>query len=517
MDHGFTNEHFQLLRKWKNHHYDGENSQHVHAYERLREAYAATQAWADSLQARLFPHGEIEIHKAVINQGHVFSPYTWAKIYPSPAAPRVLAFTVGVDEDGFTVKIDRVGTTPVRAAYEALRAGPNAHSPFGEVLAIADGLKLSFEELVDWSAKAIGRFRMSYEEVLERIGLGAPQLTMVSDEAASRAAFASWRNALLDGAVRRGSLFWLLEGGIVFRPRRSGRTADDDRMELGVDPTGRNWAVQINEPRIAGDHNSLSAIGLSAGGERFLLRQGFLRPNETGGRTIAGEEFVGRTGLAPAAVEATGLAGRRQWFRVCSLDSNPEQMRIATSRFVDRCAAARASDDAGEPPLDVAADNLFSGAEAGGSYTRRAREAEGERTIVRSHGAVWLALADLIFGAGLRIRKGRHPLGFEVDAEIDGGAVQPLLVEIKTAVSAGDIHGGVGQLHLYPKLIPRLATYRRALLLPGIPAVQVRAAVEGCGIEVHSFKLEEREGQPPRVTFSGPFLSRCGLESPAEA
>lgn len=511
MDHGFTNEHFQLLRKWKNHHYDGTNDQQVQAYGRLREAYAATAAWANSLQARLFPDGEVEIRKSVINQGHVFSPYTWAKIYPSPAAPRALALTVGIDEDGFTVKVDTVGSTPARAAYEALRAGANAGSPFGEVLAIADGLKLSFEELVEWSAMAIGRFRMSYEEVLQRIGLGAPKLTLVSDEAASRAAFARWRSALLGGSVHRGNLFWLLEGGIVFRPGRSGRTADDDRMELGVDPTGRTWAVQINEPRIAGNHNSLSAIGLSVGGERFLLRQGFLRPNEPGGRTISGAEFVARTGLAPAAVEAEGLAARRQWFRVCSLDSSPEEMRLATSRFVDRCAAARASGDAGEPPMGPGADDLFSGGEAGGSYTRRARGAEEERTILRRHGAVWLALAEVLLAAGLRIRKGRHPLGYEVDAEIDGGKAHPLLVEIKSGASAGDVHGGVGQLHLYPRLIPRLAKYKRALLLPRLPAEEVRRAVQGCDIEIHTFELEEREGDTPRISFSPEFLALCGV------
>lgn len=512
MDHGFTREHFDLLRRWASHHYDGGNAAHVLARARLAEAYQATEDWADALQSRLFPRGKVDIRKAPINQGHVFSPYTWAKIYPAPSSPMELAYTVGIDADGFTVKIDTVGRTPVRPAYEALRAGPNAKSPFGAVLPSAEGLNLSFEQLVDWSTEAIGGFRMSYEEVLERIGLGVPELALVTDEAVSRGAFAIWRRALLDSAVRRGTLYWLLEGGIVLRPGRSGRTPGDDRMELGTDPTGRSWAVQINEPRIAGDHNSLSAIALSPGGERFLLRQGFLRPNEQGGHTISGAEFVSRTGLAPVRVRAEGLAARRQWFTVCTLESSPEEMRLATSRFVDRCAAARASADAGEAPGDAGLDDLFSSGESGDSYTRRARAADEARTIRRRHGAVWLQLAGLLTGSGINIRKGRHPLGYEVDAEIEGGGTPPLLVEIKTSVSAGDIHSGVGQLHLYPRLLQRLAGYERALLLPKMPAPEVRQAVERCGIAIHTYDLTE-EGGVVAVSFSSDFLRRCGVNA----
>jgi len=510
MDHGFTREHFDLLRRWQGHHFDASDRGKVHAYARLKEAYLATEAWAAALQNRLFPLGRMDIRKAPINQGHAFSRYTWARIYPAPSSPKELAFTVGIDTDGFIVKVDTVGNPPVRPAYEALRGPSNEGSPFAEILSISNGLKLSFEQLVEWSAEAISNFRMGYEGVLQHIGLKVPKLTLITDDATSRGAFAEWRQCLVDGAVRKGSLFWVLEGGIVMRPKRSGRAPDQDGMELGIDPTGRSWAVQINEPRIAGDHNSLSAIAIDAGGERFLLRQGFLRPNVPGGFTISGTEFVSRTGLPPAPVEAEGLAARRLWFRVCSLDSGTEEMRRATSRFVDRCAAARISAEAEEAPIDTSPADMFSPGESGGSYKRRARSAEEERTIVRQHGAVWLALAEFITSAGLRVRKGRHPLGYEVDAEIDGGSAPPLLVEIKTATSADDIHAGVGQLHLYPRLIPRLTRFQRALLLPVLPPPEVRAAVEACGISVHTFDLDERQGEAA-VTFSDDFLRCCGV------
>lgn len=511
MRHGFTREHFQLLRRWANHHYDSSDPAKADAYTKLKLAYAATHAWADALQVRLFPDGEVKIREAPINQGHVFSPYNWARIYPSRSSPRGLAFTVGIDADGFVVKIDTVGKLAQRGDYEALRGPSNDGSPFGEVLPAAEGLKLSFEELVDWSIGAIEHFRIGYDELIRRLGMASDRLTLVTAPATSRAAFAQWRAALLEGAVRRGALYLLPEQAIVMRSSRSGREPDDDRMELGIDPTGRTWAVQINEPRIPGDHNSLSAIGTSESGERFLLRQGFLRPNESGGHTISGEEFVSRTGLRPVLVDAKGLAARRQWFIVCNLGSDPERIRAETAHFVDRCAAARIAADAGEPAAPVNQQELFAAGETGGSYQRAGRPAQEERTVLRRHGSVWLALAEQLGNAGLRVRKGRHPLGYEVDAEIDGGVQPPLLVEIKSGTSASEIHGGVGQLHLYPRLIRRLERHGRALLLPTRPAPAVAKAVEACGIEIHTFDLTEHADGSFDVAFSPAFLSRCGL------
>lgn len=510
MNHNFTHEHFDLLRRWGGHHFDG-NPLKVEARATLGSAWDATEAWAAALQKRLFPLGRPKIRKAPINQGQAFTPYTWAKIYPSPSSPKALAYTVGIDEDGFVVKIDTVGGTITRSAYLALRGPDNANSPFGAVLPAGDGLKLSFEQLVEWSAEAIGRFRMGYAEVLERIGLKVPKMSLITEEAKSRQAFADWRRALLEGAVRKGSLFWLLEGGIIIRPTRSAGSPDVDGMDLGIDPTGRRWAVQINDPRIPGDHNSGSAIGVDADGRRFLLRQGLLRPHEPGGHTISGEEFVSRTGLAPVPVEAEDLAARRRWFAVCSLDAESEEMRLATSRFVDRCAAARASADAGEAPLRADRPDLFAAGETGGSYRLPARPATEERIVHRHHGTVWLALAEILAQENIDVRKGRDPLGYEVDAEIDSGRTPPLLVEIKTGISAGEIHGGVGQLHLYPKLIPRLAEYERALLLPRLPAPEVRKAVQACGVAIHTFELVERKGEVPEVTFAQDFLDRCGV------
>jgi hypothetical protein len=297
---------------------------------------------------------------------------------------------------------------------------------------------------------------------------------------------------------------------MVMRPGGSAEDGDLQGMELGVDPAGRYWAVQINEPRIAGDFNSLSGIAMDAVGKRFLVRQGFLRPSPRKTPTIKGDEFIARTGLLPVNVGAEGLAARRRWFKVCELDVGAEQIVVQTSRFVDRCAEARASVAANEPVSAYLADDQFGAAERGGLITIRQRERQ-ERLALRKHGTIWLALADVLGRSGLRVRKGRHPLGFEVDAEVDGKGIKPLLIEIKTGVSSGDIHTGVGQLHLYPRLLPRLSGHDKVLLLPRRPAPEVCAAAEACGIALHLFDLRG-DDKDPEISFAPELLERCGIQ-----
>ncbi|MDW2775414.1 hypothetical protein [Pseudomonas sp. BEA3.1] len=113
------------MSKWAKHKHDESNPEQNQAYEYIKQAYAVTQTWAGKLKAELFPVGGVEVRKRPTNQGNNFSGYTWAKIYPSPEAPKELAFTVGNDaDDGFVVKIDTVGldeSSNPRQTYLALR------------------------------------------------------------------------------------------------------------------------------------------------------------------------------------------------------------------------------------------------------------------------------------------------------------------------------------------------------------------------------------------------------------
>ena len=178
----FTCDHFKLLNKWKGQKRDESNPEQSRAYEDLRKAYEVTEAWADGVQSKLFPQGRVEIRKRPTNQGNNFASYNWAKIYPSPEAPKELAYTVGLGaDDGFVVKIDTVGLddgNAVRRAYLALRGAYDNASPIVALLPAAEGLDKSLAELVDWSVGAIRAFRLRYADIVAKLNIGQ----ILSDE-----------------------------------------------------------------------------------------------------------------------------------------------------------------------------------------------------------------------------------------------------------------------------------------------------------------------------------------------
>lgn len=509
-DHGFEQEHFELLEAWQGRPYDKGVSQEAYVYERLVEAYRATEAWANALKARLFPHGDVKIRKGPTTRAQTFWPYNWARIYPEPAAPKALAYTVGIDAEGFVVKIDTVGNPPQRQQYEAIRGPTNHGSPFAKCLPVAEGLAMTFEQLVEWSASAIANFNIGYDELAQALGLTATALKLVRDDEAARQGFADWRVALMDGAIRRGSVWWLPERAVVFKPFRNHSASYNDGLELGVDPRGESWAVQINEPQIAGDHNSGANLATDGSGKRYLVRQGLLRPNSASNALITGQDFVERTGLTPVLVQAQGLAAKRQWHVVAALDEGAAEIRRGTAFFVDRCAAAREGYESGATSRPTPADR-FGRPETGGTYVIGARAAVDERTVLREHGIVYLELAAMVRDRGGDVRKGRHGRGFEVDAEIETAAAKPLLVEIKTGISANEIHTGVGQLHLYRKLLTRLSGYEAALLLPRSPHSDVEKAVNDCKITIFTYGFEILPDDVYLVTFCDALLERCGF------
>jgi 5-methylcytosine-specific restriction protein B len=172
----FTGDHFKLLNKWQGQARDKTNPEQNRAYEDLQKAYVLTEQWANLLQTQLFPEGFVSIQKRPTNRGNNFQLYTWAKIYPRKDAPKELAYTVGIKaNEGFEVKIDtRVGldgSNPVRRSYEKLRDSLAGSSPIVAVLPMTDGLTKDMAALVQWSAEAIGKFGMTYDEAAKKLGL----------------------------------------------------------------------------------------------------------------------------------------------------------------------------------------------------------------------------------------------------------------------------------------------------------------------------------------------------------
>lgn len=340
-------------------------------------------------------------------------------------------------------------------------------------------------------------------------------LTIISDQRVA-GFFTIWRSALLGDAVRGKGLWTLPAERIVLRNEdEPGSDSLGEKTSLGIDPAGKHWAVEINEARKPGDTNVTSAIALDPEGRPFLLRQGRLSRSKVNPRPILFDEFAKLTGLRAERVTNGDTAIARDWYVVTPLDVDAEEIRHRTAYFVDVCAAARRAAAGESGPAEVRlAVELTSGDESGGFYTAPARPALPERQLRRLQGEVWIAMAALLRGAGLDVAKPRHSAGYEVDAEIIGKDCK-LLVEIKSGARAADVHTGVGQLLLYPALLPRLTSYRRVLLLPGMPGAELARAIAECGIELCTYQLDTRKNSVA-VSFSDRFLELCSLK-PAHA
>ncbi|WP_404712161.1 HNH endonuclease [Sphingomonas sp. MMS24-J13] len=341
MDHGIRAEHFELLGKLGGQPRTSGDQVQDAAYVALVEAYEATADWARAVQARLFPEGYIRKLSRPTDMAQRFKPYTWVRIYPRADAPTELAYTVGIDAASeLCVKLDtvRINGTATRRLYDDLRLNDNHLSPFAAVMPAAVGLAMSFEQLVDWSCDKIGAFEPGYDALAQTLGLIPAKMHFVTDSDVSRNAFLRWHKALdagpADGVARS------IAGDLVRLRARA--TAAGVDAKLGIDPTGSKWAVEINAPPVAGDHNRLSGIARDASGGLHLLRQGWLRGRQSE-PDIREQQFAELTGLEPVPVEATGLAAARRWFLVASLDDPPERIRRTTARFSELCDAARGS------------------------------------------------------------------------------------------------------------------------------------------------------------------------------
>lgn len=200
LEHGFAREHFDLLSKYSGVPRDENDAEQNAAYDKLKAAYAATEAWARALQAEIFPDGMVKLRKRSTSQANHFLPYNWARIYPAKSSPASLAYTVGIEGGiGFIVKIDTVqADSALRARYEELR-GPTMsnESPVVAILPIDEGLNMRLEALVDWASGAVAQFGYSYDDAVSSLKLleeepGDPILRRFQGRPEFRQALAKW-------------------------------------------------------------------------------------------------------------------------------------------------------------------------------------------------------------------------------------------------------------------------------------------------------------------------------------
>ncbi|MFJ4246969.1 5-methylcytosine-specific restriction enzyme B [Pseudomonas helmanticensis] len=173
----FTSDQFDCLSAWHDKVFDKDDASHRQAYSQLREAYNVTKQWAYALQRRVFPNSIAPqvIRRPIGQWNKKFLGYNWARIYPRADAPQGLAYTVGIDANwGFVVKLDlvdkKITDITLRERYDKLR-GPYQSSPIVATLSAEEGLALGFQGIVDWSAAAIEKFEIGYDDMAEQFGL----------------------------------------------------------------------------------------------------------------------------------------------------------------------------------------------------------------------------------------------------------------------------------------------------------------------------------------------------------
>lgn len=107
----FKKQEFEVLQQTRGQKYNKENPEQLKQYNFLAEAYIKNQYWANQIKRDLFPNGVEKTVKKPTNQGNKFDGYLWSRIYPSQEDLEVkwLAFTIGIAEHHFEVKIDTVG------------------------------------------------------------------------------------------------------------------------------------------------------------------------------------------------------------------------------------------------------------------------------------------------------------------------------------------------------------------------------------------------------------------------
>jgi AAA domain (dynein-related subfamily) len=168
----FTEQHFNLLREWADHKRDPNDPANAAANLELKRAYDVTARWAQALQEKLFPGRKHEVRRDPASQNQKYLGYNWGRIYPRRDSPSALAYTVGISgEAGFEVKLDlvdvRLEDPRMREAFDRLCVNSRLYT----VLPMAEGLAMTLDELVAWSAAQILGFRPGYEEVAAQLGL----------------------------------------------------------------------------------------------------------------------------------------------------------------------------------------------------------------------------------------------------------------------------------------------------------------------------------------------------------
>lgn len=330
----------------------------------------------------------------------------------------------------------------------------------------------------------------------------APELRLSGDQRLVRTAFLDWHRIVSAGSEQIGSFMQIIGTDIRYR-----HIARHEKLHLDFwIGSAKGAALQLNQPGTAGSENPGTTVAVDKVGNRYLVRQGDLHKSPSSPR-IQWAEFTRRTGLKPVQMQVKGAPSKKEWNIVTALDRvSHAVVREATAEFVRTCWNARTyGQQAAIDQAQVA--TLFGNREQGGWYD--VNPALHPKRVLRVQGYVFECLEETLRPFGIIIQKPRHAANYEVDGAIDAKD-GPILIEIKTGISAADVYCGVGQLTLYPLVLPDLASHDRLLLLPGDPTKPLAEALKFCGVELHRYEIKRGKRRAMAV-FSARFLRRCGV------
>ncbi len=327
-------------------------------------------------------------------------------------------------------------------------------------------------------------------------------IELLADQGEADRAYDRWVEAMIGGSTEEGGS-WTIDGtGVIFTNYGHGEPGTvEDQIMLGVDASASNGVVKIVHPVVSGqDKKKLTVVGRNDHGHTMLLREGWLKKNRIS--SAIRERFSELSGLEPAPVSVEGARSKREWYVVADLDDSASDIVAQTVAFTHACSLARQKAGGGGSDGSDDGEQYHLGVDEKGRI-KKVRIEGGTKEVEELQKYVWEALKAIV-GSSMTKRSSNR---YEIDAMI---ATANLLIEIKTGTSPHDVYEAVGQLILYPLLIPLPKNLDPIFLAPDEPPLRphLAAALAKASIEVHYYSVG-RIGKAPKIDFTAAFLKRC--------
>lgn len=326
----------------------------------------------------------------------------------------------------------------------------------------------------------------------------------IEDRKAVLSASRDWERAFAQGATELrgmgGTVYWHDSFGIwgLFGESERKDGTRRDWNAFGQIPAAfrSNIVVEINPPRKGKNTNLQGGFAIDDEGRRWILHQG--RMSVPGSR-VTERDFIDVTGLKP--VEVAFQDGERELFHpVAPIDAHAVVLQEAIATFVANCARVRLAKVAPSEILDGLSSaeqwERTLSPEATGSFEISARDPVIAR---RKHAEVWRALA-----AELTRRKLPHSNErvMRYGPDLFTYENPRILFEIKSAATSQDIFAGVGQLHVYERLLK--SDFRKVLVVPRGVGAALAGPLDDLGLFTLEYDRKRRA-----VLFDRDGLNAC--------